>query len=330
MKDNLDELFDEKKLNNAIKKGKLKSTIRVAIISLVMTIIVITVGSYFNTKISFKLSEQAFKENEELVKLTVPNGFISKSIDNIGFLGGKSTYTVSKAIGYKSVVVQDRQSIFGYSLSNPLIKFLGYSPNYPVTRYSSGYSGQKKEDGWIINYSESGYRKMMFFHPKISYKGYKNDLSNLDEISDDMLIELAISFDKPYKYSQVQSLIGNKVNLSWYWLDAFTDEEMKTHKQEADLFDSNGAHIDEFNAIGVNVYPQHFQTGYTELMDLLKNTKLEKYKAIYSSMMDKGYKDYTEVPVLGAIVYGTKSELKVLVGNPAIKASSFGVITSKY
>ena len=46
--------------------------------------------------------------------------------------------------------------------------------------------------------------------------------------------------------------------------------------------------------------------------------------------MAKGYKNYYDVPVLGAIVYGTKSELKVLIGNPAIKASSFGIIISKY
>jgi hypothetical protein len=47
-------------------------------------------------------------------------------------------------------------------------------------------------------------------------------------------------------------------------------------------------------------------------------------------MMTKGYKEYNNAPILGAIVYGTKSELKSLIGNPKIKASSFGVITSKY
>ena len=329
MTDNFDELFDEKKLNKAIKKGKLKSTIRTALISLVVTIIVITVGSYFNTKISLKMSEQSFKKNQEWVKLSVPNGFISQSVDNIGFLGGKGTYNVSRAIGYKSVVLLEGTSMFGFSLNNPILKFLGYSPNYPVTRYSGGYTVMKIEDGWTVNYSQNGYRSMMFFHPEISYKGYKDDLGQLDKISDDQLIELAVSFDKPYKHYEVQSLLS-KVNASWYWLDAFTKEDMKMNKDEAKLFSGKGANIHEFNAIGVNVKPQDFETGYTDLMNLLKDTKLERYKDIYNEMIAKGYKDYNDVPILGAIVYGTKSELKVLIGNPSIKASSFGVIISKY
>lgn len=330
MNDNLDELFDEKKLDKAIKTGKLKSTIRTAIISLVVTMILVIVGSYFNTRISLKMSEQSYKDNEEFVKLSVPNGFISQSIDNIGFLGGKGTYKISKTVGYKSIILQERQSTFGYSLNSQVLKLLGYPLNFPLVRGSGGHSNQKMENGWYINYSEKGYRKMMFFHPKINYKGYKDDLSNLDKIADDQLIELAISFDKPYKDSQVQSFLGNKVNVSWYWLDAFTDEDMKDYRLRVEISDANRAHIDEFNAIGVNVSPQHFETGYTELMDLLKNTKLEKYKAIYNTMMANGYKGYYDVPILGAIVYGTKSELKVLIGNPAIKASSFGVITSAY
>ncbi|GCD11449.1 anti sigma factor C-terminal domain-containing protein [Clostridium tagluense] len=331
MNDNLDQLFDEKKLNKAIKMGKIKSTIRTAIISLVVTIIVITLGSYFNTKLSLKMSEQSFKDNEEFVKLSVPNGFISQSIDNIGFLGGKGTYKVSKAIGYKSVVIREIPSMFGYSLNNPVLKFLGYSPNFPLTRYSGGPTINEPQDGWPVNYSENGYRRMMFFHPEINYKGYKDDLSNLDKFSDDKLIEVAISFDKPYKHYELISFLNNsKFNISWYWLDAFTNEDMKTSKQEADLSSSNGAYIDEHNALGVNVKPQHFETGYTDLLKLLKNSKLEKYNLIYNAMMAKGYKDYNSVPILGVIVYGTKSELKVLIGNPAIKASSFGVITSKY
>lgn len=290
-------------------------------------------GSYFNTKISFKMSEQSFKDNEDFAKLSVPNGYISQSIDNIGFLGGNGTYKVSKAVGYKDVLVYDRQSTFGYSLSSPISEFLGYPSAYSLSRSSGGRAIQKMVNGWHIQYSENGYRKMMFFHPEISYKGYKDDLSVLDEISDDMLIELAISFDKPYKDSEVQSLLGSKANLSWYWLDAFSNEDMKSHRQLAKISDVNCAYIPEFNAIGVNVSPQHFETGYTELMELLKNTRHEKYKAIYNDMMTNGYKnykDYTDVPILGAIVYGTKSELKILIGNPAIKASSFGVIISRY
>jgi len=105
---------------------------------------------------------------------------------------------------------------------------------------------------------------------------------------------------------------------------------MKEYEQNSELFSGVGACIPEINAIGVNVSPRDFKIEYTDLMNLLKNTKLERYKAVYNEMIAKGYKEYNDVPVLGAIVYGTKSELKALIGNPSIKASSFGIIISKY
>lgn len=328
MNNNLDELFSEDKLNKAIRKGKLKSTIRTIAISLIVTILVITIGSYYNTKISLKLSEKAYKENEEFVKLTVPNGYISESIDNIGFLGGKGTYKVSRAIGNKPVVLQERTSVFGYTPLSSILRFLGYNLNYPVTRYQGGYGGQKAGE-WPVNYTQNGYRKMMFFHPEINYKGYKNDLADLNKISDDQIIELAISFDKPYKQYQVPALLGN-IKPSWYWLDAFTKEDMAMNKKLADLHSGKGAYIDEFNAIGINVNPWDIQTSYNDLLKAMKDPKFQRYNAIYNEMMAKGYKTYNDVPILGAIVYGTKSELKELIGNPSIKASSFGVITSQY
>lgn len=326
MDNNLEELFNEDKLKKAIRKAKLKSTIRTITISLVVTLLVIAIGSYLNTKISLKLSEQAFNQNEEWVKLTVPNGYISESKDTLGFLGGKGTYKISRVIGNKPVVIQENESVFGYFQNSKFLTFLGLSLNYPVTRYqgSGHYAGE-----WPVNYTQTGYRRMMFFHPDINYKEYKNDISELDKISDDKIIELAISFDKPYKQVDAQFLLG-KIEPSWYWLDAYTKEDMNIFKKDADIYDGKSAYIDEFNAIGVNVNPMHFDTSYNELLTILQNPKLVKYNAIYNEMMAKGYKTYSDVSILGCIVYGTKSQLKELIGKPHIKASSIGVVTTIY
>jgi hypothetical protein len=326
MDNNLDELFNEDKLMKAIRKGKLKSTIRTITISLVVTLLVIAIGSYLNTKISLKLSDQAFKQNQEWVKLTVPNGYISESKDTLGFLGGKGTYKISKVIGNKPVEIQENESVFSYFQNNRLLSFLGLSSNYPVTRYqgSGHYAGE-----WPVNYTQSGYRRMMFFHPEINYRGYKNDLSELDKISDDKIIELAISFDKSYKQVDAQFLLG-KIEPTWYWLDVYTKEDMNRFKQDADMYAGAGAYIDEFNAIGVNVKPKHFDTSYNELLSVLKDPYFKSYNEKYTEMMAKGYKTYSDVSILGCIVYGTKSQLKELIGNPHIKASSFGVITNIY
>jgi hypothetical protein len=335
MSNNFDELFNEKKLDKAIKRGKLKSTIRTTIIatmiSLIVLVIGIAVGNHYNTKIVLKMSEESFKMEEELVKFTVPNGYISKSIDNIGFLGGKGTYKISKNIGNKPVVVSERVSAFGITSNNPLVRLLGLYPKYPITRGQGGIGHVAGE--WPVSYWENGYRKMRFYHPDINYTEYRNDLKEIDNLSDNQLIEMAVSFDKPYKSSDMTTVMGY-TKRSWYWIDAFAKEEMDMHKKRAAEYDGKVAAIDEFQVIGVPVWTSgatdNFELRYDSLMELLKNTKWQKYNQIYKELETKGYKNYADIPILGAVVYGTKAELKQLLKNPHIKASSFGVVTSLY
>ncbi len=54
------------------------------------------------------------------------------------------------------------------------------------------------------------------------------------------------------------------------------------------------------------------------------------FQKVYDELDFKGYTNPSKVPILGVIVQGSKEELNLLIGNPHIKASSFGVITDKY
>lgn len=69
---------------------------------------------------------------------------------------------------------------------------------------------------------------------------------------------------------------------------------------------------------------------YDVLLESLKSSKDKRYNEVYNELVTKGYTDSSNVPILGVIVYGTKDELKSLIGNPHIKASSFGVVVDKY
>jgi len=73
-----------------------------------------------------------------------------------------------------------------------------------------------------------------------------------------------------------------------------------------------------------------FNGNYYNLRESLKSSKDKRYNEVYNELVTKGYTDSSNVPILGAIVYGAKDELKSLIGNPHIKASSFGVVVDKY
>lgn len=313
----LDEIFDDDKLNMAIKKGKKKSTRKTVLISLLMVVAAFIVIFVANAAITFKLSNAMFDYNQSRIKLTVPNGYISKSADSMGFLVGRGDFTVTRNIGNKPVVLENRVSLFG------LI------PPFFVSRGTGG-SGQEAGE-WPIGYWENGYRKMIFFHPEISYKQYKNDLNELDKISSDKLIELGISFDKPYKVADIPTILPN-IKKSWYWVDAFRKSDLERYKKEAREYDGKATFIDEYYVLGVSMrefYDYDFK-GYDGLLESLKSSKDKKFNEIYNELVTKGYTDSSNVPILGAIVYGTKDELKSLIGNPHIKAASFGVVVDKY
>jgi len=300
----------------AIKKGKKRSTRRTVLISLAVAVTTFIIIFIANAAILLKLSNEMFSYNQSWVNLTVPNGYISKSADSLSFLVGRGDYAVTRDVGGKPVVLENRVSLFG--LIPPLF----------ISRSRGG--GQSAGE-WPSNYWENGYTKMIFFYPEIPYKEYKNDLSELDKISNDKLIEIGISFDKPYKVAEIPTIMPN-VKKSWYWVDAFRKDDLDRYKKQAREWDGKATFISEYNALGVSVMEYHgdFNGNYYNLRESLKISKDTKFNEIYNQLVTKGYTDSTNVPILGAIVYGTKDELKSLIGNPHIKASSFGVVVDKY
>lgn len=314
----LDQIFDEDKLDRAIKKGKRKSTKRTVLVSLLVTVLVFVIITIGNIALTINMSNKTFQAMSVYIKLTVPNGYISKSVDTFGFLGGRSNYTISRTVGNKTVALEDRVQLFG--LLPPLI----------MTR---GQDGGHVAGEWPSTYWENGYNKMIFFHPQIAYKEYKNDLKNLNQIGNDKLIEVGLSLDKPYTISEVSNILP-KVNISWYWIDAFTKDYMDRYEQEAKEYDAKAAFISEFDALGVDITPsmgvKSFDSNYNSFVYNLKTSENQKFIDIFNKLNSKRYTDPSKVPILGAIAYGTKDQLESLIENPHIKASSFGVITEKY
>lgn len=313
----LDELFNDDKLTMAIKKSRKKSTKKTVLISLLVAVSAFIVIFITNAVIMIHLSNQTFSYNQSWINLTVPNGYISKSSDSMGFLVGRGDFAVTRNIGNKPVILENRVSLFG--LIPPLF-------------ISRGMGGAGHTAGeWANNYWENGYRKMIFFHPEISYKEYKNDLNELDKVAEDKLIELGISFDKPYKVADIPTILPN-VKKSWYWLDAFRKDNLDRYKKEARENDAKATFISEDEVLGVSMreFYDYDLRDYDSLLWLLNSSKDTRYNEVYNELVSKGYTNSSNVPILGAIVYGTKDELKSLIGNPHIKASSFGVVVDKY
>ncbi|WP_182200980.1 anti sigma factor C-terminal domain-containing protein [Paraliobacillus salinarum] len=313
MSDYKDDVFDEKKIKKAIKKGKIKTIITIVIVSLLVFVIL----NIANFAISTHYSQKAFKQWDAYVRLTTPNGYISETIDSKGFLGGTSSYKVSKDMKRKSVVIDQSQYSFGLV------------PSILVSRGSGGGVGTTGEE-WQFSYKDNGWREMMFFHPSVTYKRYNNDKELINDMKGDKIYEVALSFDKPYKQNELPFF--GLPPLTWFWINTYTDSQIETFQKEAAEYDWSATFINENEALGFSTQTSHYSSNYLSyeyenFLDLLQTSISIQHHKAYEAIKDK---DIKEVEVLGVVVYGTKDEVLEIMKNPAVKAASLGGIVDNY
>lgn len=313
MNEHTEDIFDEKKIKKAIKKGKMKSMITIVFVSLLVFVVL----NIANFAISVYFSQKAFKEWDAYVRLSTPNGYISETVDSRGFLGGMSNYKISKDMKIKSLVVEQMQYQYG------LI------PSVLISRGAGGSIGVTGED-WQFSYKENGWREMMFFHPNVTYKKYKNDEELIQSMEGNKIYEVALSFDKPYKQSELP--IKQLPQMTWFWVNTYSNSQLNTFQQEAKENDWSATFIRENEALGFSVRDTY--TGATNLayeydkfLKLLKTSTFSEHKKAYNTMKDISKDD---VEILGVVVYVTKDEILEIMKNPIIKACSLGGVIDNY
>lgn len=306
MNDFSDDLFDEKKIKKAVRKGKWKTIITVILISIVVFVVL----NIANAAISAHYSEKAFKQWDAYVRLSTPNGYISETVDSKGILGGTSNYEISKDFKIKPVVIERKQYSFGQNSS------------VLTSRFRGSKIGSTGED-WQFGYKENGWREMLFFHPNVSYKKYKDDEELIEGMQGDKIYEVALSFDQPYK---PRELFMQLPEMTWFWIDTYSSEQLNEFQQEAKVNDWSSTFIREYDALGFSINRPYIsihdlKAEYEEFLELLPLSISSDHQNAFNKMKDIKVED---VEILGAVVYGTKEEIVEILKEPIIKASSLG------
>ncbi len=312
MNDILDDLFDEKKIKKAVRRGKLKTIITVIIIS-IMVFVVLNIANF---AISANYSEKAYKQWDAYVRLSTPNGYISETVDSKGLLGGVSNYEISKDFKIKSVVIERKQYSFGLF------------PSVLTSRFSGSKIGSKGED-WQFGYKENGWREMMFFHPNVSYKKYKDDEEQIELMQGDKIYEVALSFDRPYK---PRELFIQLPEMTWFWVDTYSSDQLNEFQKEAKENDGSSTFIREKDALGFSINRPYIsihdlEGEYEQFQELLQMSISSDHQNVFNKMKDVKLEN---VEILGAVVYGTKEEIVEILKDPIIKASSLGGFIENY
>lgn len=332
----LDIIFEElkgNKISKTVRKAKIFSTIRIMGISLITFIVLSIAIISISEKVSvIKWSEYIGKINHSYT-IQGPNKFPGMFQSYRGYFGGEVEHKTFKYIHGKRVYTGTYT--FQYNL-------LGEKhPQWNGTLINNT-NMTDEELNYLPRYNHIGQKLMVFYYPYVDYGNrYQNDLSLLEDIGNEKYMEIALSFDEEYSMDEVEGMIPENINLTWYWVNSEEESHKSTQKRYIDEQDIGNGEIKEveqypdlcyedqaYGIKAINEYGEKIEKPEENFIKALKNGDVTSlYNIIAGS---DGTLTKEDIKVQGVVVTGDTESLKLLEDLPFIKATSIGVITDKY
>lgn len=286
-------------LKDALKKAKRKQLLKIVITSIIVVLILLPIlyktGNYFAAKSSTKLHEQLFLHNE----IAEPNIQIDSQVtSNSSTFGG-------------NIVTNRSKDINGY-----LVQWSTLTSSYDWLGIDIDYNelipGLYWSDTEFYEYDKQTKKKVAtFYNPSIKkyYGGVQNELGEISQM-ENHVAEVAISFDQPYTFQEIQEKIPDNLNIVWlYMTSPIVDES----KGPADM-----------PVYGFNPSDSP-KEAYNSFIDALKKYDTSgDDKTIQEFLKLNKDKQFDEVKILGVMLTGQTQNFKALENQDFIRGASVG------
>lgn len=318
------EPFQSKDIEGIVKKAKRKSVIRNIVIS---TITLLFLGALFiiiNTQIVNNAHYKAVEANRLLFEISQPNIQIGGGKFNYGILSGSYTYNKYK-------LIEDRVVPWGQDIRT--FNAIGHNDKHSALAvYDEVAVGESEEEYRRYN-TTNGQREMLFYHPWFEYTTIQNDIDLIQNIPNDAVMEVAISFDQSYSVGEVQEIFSLKNKITWYWVN---DYNQSAKEQLTDIIESgdSSSYVYGFNATRLKVEGDaedivaQNEDDFLATLEELKSTG--NYDFIIDRLLESAKQNRKEGIILGVVVTGTKEELLKLKEEKHIRAISLGAVAREY
>ena len=328
-----DFLFDETKTKKLMRKARLRSTIKIIGITIIVTPIVL-IGFWYGLRtLSLNSAQEVMDDIRVYKEISSPNVQISNQTYDYNLFGGKINTTTYKVLGenhrpYIWEPVENDYNLFG--------TLFNYSSGSIQIEGSDSLAKHNQIERFNL---QTGDREMFFYHPEIVYDVYKDNMNELNQFEKNTLVELGLSFDKAYHFEEIKSKLPSDVQVDWWWVDAYTEERMDFLKQGQNTIPANYPLIFGFQSEQSKPKAQQSEllehneiTSFINNIESLRESKNFKWETdeVYKALVGKdGVLDQSDVKIIGVVVTGTPDQLKSLQGQPYIMASTLGVISNR-
>ncbi|MEA0552774.1 anti sigma factor C-terminal domain-containing protein [Lysinibacillus irui] len=324
-------LFDDKQTKKIMRKARFWSTIKMIGITLIVTPIVLIAFWYGLRHLSLNSAQKVSDDIHLFNEISAPNVQISNQKYDDNLLGGKIITTTYKVLGdqhrpYIWTPIESDYNLFGTLTQTYISKSIQIEGSESLA-----------ETHQLERFNDyTGDREMFFYHPKISYDQYKDKISELKQLENNTLVELAISFDNAYSFDEIKSKLPTEVQVDWWWVDAYTDDTLDFFQQGQNTIPANYPYIYGFQSEQSKPKPRRSSSNEVDTfirnIELLRESKNFEWETneVYQALIgENGNLETSDVKIIGAVVTGTPEQLQLLQGKSYIKASTFGVISNQ-
>jgi hypothetical protein len=336
------------------KKDKKKKSVLMVVLSVILSLVLVF-AIFFGV---FMVNDLHFYENAKYLETKVR--FMSPNLQttysgqaNTGLYSGRNTTAVQKDVnGY----LLDWGYMTGeYSIASQLGEVNDYNlggQSYPeghemqffnpnTTYKAITQEIQEKalaEENYTVKKGKGGSKRTIFHGNLYQEVTLPNDLADVVKTSN-RVIEVGISFDKPYTYKEVQKMLPDNLNQAWYWVSEGVQKTKSIqHLHVEHLDDEIFAPTVTFGYSNVS----DFKYGDLRLGEYWKGNKgLEQvFNALqkkYAVKMDKEeqtilsdilannhLKNKTNMLLNGIVLTGRSENFKQLEGQSWVRAASAG------
>lgn len=284
-------------LKDALKKAKRKQLLKIVITSIIVVLILLPIiyktGNYFAAKSSTKLHEQLFLHNQ----IAEPNIQIDSQVtSNTSMFGG-------------NIVTNRSKNINGY-----LVQWSTLTSSYDWLRIHIDYNELIPGSYWygteFYEYDKQTKNKVsIFYHPSIQkyFDGVQNDLGAISQM-ENQVVEVAISFDRPYTLQEIQAKIPDNLNIVWlYMTSPIVDESKGSTGVPVYGFDPSDSPKKAYNSF-IEALKKYDANGDNETIQKFLNLNKNK--------------QFDEVKILGVMLTGQTQNFKVLENQDFIRGAS--------
>ncbi|AIQ30675.1 MULTISPECIES: anti sigma factor C-terminal domain-containing protein [unclassified Paenibacillus] len=313
-------IFGGKGAQQIIKKARLRSTLKTIGIIVIVTPVILAVIWYGLYHLRLNQGDKVQSEILWKNEISAPNVHISNQSVKLDSFGGETYNQTYKWLGNKPYIwqpIEESYNLLGHSTGR-----YGAFGAISLPEQLSAASTHRYN-------SATGDREMIFYHPEIDYDSYEDSISQLKQLGDDTLVEMALSFDQAYTLDKTQKLLPAGMQPVWLWTDAYTPSYKKYLKETrqtiaADSMIIYGFHGEQFAPYGgVN----SFINSVEQLRKHGKNFTWEADQVHQSLAGDNNILEPDDITIIGVVVTGTAKQLEALQKQAYIKASTFGVVS---